>query len=799
LWRGAANVKSPVSKTVYRPIVGGRRYMRIPDTTPPTAPTLLTPQAIGPTTINVALTYGADSDTGIAAGIFEIQEATGPGPWIQRQVAFPTATYQFTAADGIASNSLYNLRAANTNGAGSPLTSTYSAIQQVQTPLAQSQLAPGAISITTSLVQVTEGGQITINVSRTGAGSAAPTVQADYVFENFTEGTPQPPSRTLEWLGNATGVRSISATAGLVQAARTGNVRITAVRALTGTINPTLGTSQVPVTIVDSITVSGALEVGAGKAYGTIAGAIAALTSRPERTILVYNGTYNEGFATSLSGSQQTPIVLKAAPGNTSVVVTGSLTQGGHPACMHINHPWWDAGEGILLRGTNATGSTADWSGAANPIRGCIIRESNTTVRFKAEKFKQEWYLVPVLATGVVISTIRLTGVDCRVSGTLDQGTTPKQDAADGWAVWAARDSATDILTENSYFHKGGHSVAAMQHPRLLFRQNLVDQDWSDAFGATYGQKSLTYSSQVRAVVEDSVLMNAGKQADNPSTQTLIFNSTNSLARRVFVLHAGNGGAGSCNGITHASTQAPGANNARLCHATVWSCTGSGLGFNDSKIATLNFGPIYVKNCLIANVATGPQNQSWEGHAVYLLYRSSRGKPWQNLLFIENCAFDQDYNILIQDWDGSSPTISLPLSQMQISFPANFKNNIIAAPNFVSTTLPASTDPLTALAQAQANFVPQNASILGKAAPLTTVAAGVSGASTVQLTDAAWFRDAMGWPHLTGDTIYFQGVGSRRVTSISGNFVTLDSGIGVGAGVNVYLGASATPNIGAVL
>lgn len=787
--------KEPVAKSFQRTRVSGRRYSRSPnDTTAPTAPVLAVPVAPDDTHLSIAWTYGVDANTGITAALCEISLSL-QNLWSQFTVAYPTATYTFS---GLTGGATYDVRVANQDGAPTPNVSAYSATQTVTLPPSVAQLAPGQVAITSTAITVSESTQISVNVTRTGAGTLASTVEVDYVFENFTEGTPTPVTGTLRWDNAANGTRTAIATAGAVTANRAGQFRITAARALSGTLNPSIGTTTLAVTIQNTAGGGSVLDVGAGHTYATFSAANIAV--QPGQTIEGYTGTYVDAFATQRAGTQAAPITVRAAAGQLPVM-TGFLDNQGHAAIIHVNHPWWIVGGGLKHLGGNS-GGTASWqnggSAGGKPDRGVVIRASNTTIDgLISRNMKQEWGLIPVLTTP--LSRIRFVNCDFMTSGTLDQGVTPKADAADGWAIWPTGNPRliSFVLTEYCRMAQGGHSSSSMNVDDYIYRYCLVDGSWESVFGATYGQKSIDTNGN-RGCVEDCIFMHPGTQVDNPSTTTLIDGTRDMRVRRSFFV-AGLRNTG-CNGLGFNTIRGPGPSNSYIAHVTVWNMSGAGIQCDDLTAATGFWGPFYFKNCIIANCAYGsPPASAKEGFPFYAEYRSTRGTPWTSLLFMEKCVVSSNQQFRIRDIDGIAPTVQQTITQLQTNFPANFRNNIVVDPNFVSAAAPTSTDPATAYAQAQANFLPQAAALLGTAAPLTTVTVGSSGGDTVTLADAGWFRDAMGWAHLTGDTIYFEGVGSRVITAKNGNVITLDSGIGVGVGTNVFLGSSPTPNIGAVM
>jgi hypothetical protein len=796
--------KEPIAKVFDRPRVGARRYSRSPnDTTPPNAPVVGIPVAPSSDKVTVTWTYGVDAQTGISVALVELRPATDT-PWTsggtQVIVSYPTATYTF---EGLIGGTGYDVRVANRDGATPSNTSAYSEIKTIITSPTAAQLAPGNIAITSSALSVTEGASFSVTVTRSGAGLLAPTVEADYVFDTFVDGTPTPSSGTLQWAGASTGARTVPATAGFVAASRNGRFRITAVRALSGTLSPTLGLSTVQVTILDNAPTGPVLQVGAGKPFTTIAAAVAAV--QPGQTIEVYNGTYDEAFVTPHAGTQQQPITFKAAAGQTAVFMTGALTNAGKSGVVHLNHQWWIAGEGIQITG-KSNGTTAQWTSQAalNPERGVLIRASNTQVKFKARNFKQEWFLCPDIG-GATLTRVRVNGADCDISGTLDQGPPDNFDASDGWAEWLPNgppQTLTFWLTEYSVFKRGGHACTGVTADDYLIHHCLYNNDWSATFpdnyspGLTgYGQKCIDTNGN-RGTMEDCVFLHPGQQVDAPSTQTSIDGTHILRQRRLFVLE-GIGSVG-CSGLEYNTLRGPGPSQIYLCHSTVWKMTGTGLGIDDSNAFVGLHGPWYIKNCIFAQCSLNPHFQK-EGFPIYMEYRSTRGVPWTQKLFIDSCCFSSNQQIQIHDIDGKVGTVKGTLSQLMAAYPVNFKNCIVVDPDFVNAASPTSSDPVTALAQARANFLPRAAALLGTAVPLTQVTVGSNGGNTVTVSDGEWFRDNYGWSHLEGDDVYFQGVGTRKVTARNGNVLTLNSGISVGVGSGVYLGTTGTPNIGAVI
>lgn len=239
--------KEPISRTFERDRVGGRRYSRGPDVTSPSAPTLTGLQAGTDGTITATWTWGTDAESGIGSGVLEYRTSSGPGAVTSIAQTLADLSDVIT---GIAANTFYDVRIGNSDAAGNG--PVYSDWATVQTPPSDTQTAPGAINVISSDFATAEGGTFTVAVERTGQGVLGPIVRAYYVFENFSSGTPSPQTGELLWPAGTGGIQYASATAGNVGANVTGRFRITSVEALSGVQQPTLGTSQIAVTVTDT-------------------------------------------------------------------------------------------------------------------------------------------------------------------------------------------------------------------------------------------------------------------------------------------------------------------------------------------------------------------------------------------------------------------------------------------------------------------------------------------------------------------------------------------------------------------
>lgn len=251
LWAWLVMAKDAIAQAFKRSVIGGRRYSRAPtDTTAPEiAPVLSTPITTD-TTISVAWTNGADSQTGIKDTSLEYR-VHGTTDWTVILVTYVAgspigSSYTLT---GLSAGTAYDIRIANRDNAATPNYSAY-ASTTVSTTGSNPALEPGLISIAVPSASVLEGGQLQVTVQRTGSGASAPTVEADWNLTGFSGNVPTPSNGTLSW--TADGLQTVQATAPAVTADRTGTLNITAVRALSGSIQPSLGTSQIPITIRDT-------------------------------------------------------------------------------------------------------------------------------------------------------------------------------------------------------------------------------------------------------------------------------------------------------------------------------------------------------------------------------------------------------------------------------------------------------------------------------------------------------------------------------------------------------------------
>jgi hypothetical protein len=247
--------KTARAQTFVRAVIGGRRYSRAPtDAVAPTAPTWPLVNGVeqspipNTTFIDVAWINGVDAETGIKETLVEYRR-NGAASWTEfSRVAYPGSQ---ETIDGLTLGTPYDIRLTNYDYAPIP-NGTSSTVKTVSTLGTSADLEPGSISITTAAISVSEGTAFGVEITRAGAGVSSSGANAQWQFSGFSEGTPSPANNTLSWAAGENGPKSISTTAGTVAQNRTGIFRIVAVDAPGSSIQPTLGTSQIAVTVVDT-------------------------------------------------------------------------------------------------------------------------------------------------------------------------------------------------------------------------------------------------------------------------------------------------------------------------------------------------------------------------------------------------------------------------------------------------------------------------------------------------------------------------------------------------------------------
>lgn len=250
-------MKQAVAKAFLRPIVVGRKYSRGPvDVLSPSVPDLAVPIP-GNTTIDVSWINGTDADTGILETSVEISR-NGLNVWTTATVAYPLAFYQFT---GLTTATPYDIRIRNKDNAGN--FSSYSSIATVSTLGAAADAEPGTISVSSSSFAVVGGSTFNISLTRSGAGTNSPIVQADWAIQNLTGGgSPSPSNGTLQWASGENGAKTATISTSTVASNSVGSFSIAAVRSLIGTLQPSIGTSTATLTITPAISLAALRSAG---------------------------------------------------------------------------------------------------------------------------------------------------------------------------------------------------------------------------------------------------------------------------------------------------------------------------------------------------------------------------------------------------------------------------------------------------------------------------------------------------------------------------------------------------------
>ena len=240
--------KTPVARTFERDAEGdGYCYSRPPDDGEgPSAPVL----AGAPDDNDIVLNWSPAIDA--LGGILDYQvERSAVSPESFSLLATKDSDVT-THTDTDVGNSVswkYRVRARDT--APTPNAGSYSNIVTVTTPSSAEQLQPGTLAIEDASYSAAEGGQITFRVRRSGNGSASPTVTVNYAFTGLGSGAPNPSTGTLTWTSTTSGLQAATVSLGSVTTTTVGAVTLSNPQATTGSIQPTLGLSSVPVTVSD--------------------------------------------------------------------------------------------------------------------------------------------------------------------------------------------------------------------------------------------------------------------------------------------------------------------------------------------------------------------------------------------------------------------------------------------------------------------------------------------------------------------------------------------------------------------
>jgi len=511
-------------------------------------------------------------------------------------------------------------------------------------------------------------------------------------------------------------------------------------------------------------------------------------------TILVRNvtgggGSYNEGVVTTRNCTSGNEIVIQADAGHAPV-----WTKSGGGLHLTYNHTGWDIGAGIHLQGTNPYTQGAPSSG--NNI--VVINTANNIFRGKTTKAGN--IAVDIKAGGD--NTI-IADADIQGCGSADDGSN-----GDGGNCVFPRDGINGFLLVNTRVSEGGHSLYQFfQDDNFRFENVLFTNDWVHAFGWTgtigVGNRAGSVNSKDGGISTNyawrGVLINRTHRAVDAPTQAAKLNGFDLSISRTIVLDHKAGG--SVYSIASGGGNQSAFGDIFIDHETVFGSSDEYIFRNDNGGSSA--GRLWIKNVILTNIQGGD--------VIQFNYCSTQGGArgnWRQSLFVDGVIIDANKTVDVNDTCGSGD-VTNNILWFEANESGNFSNITVVNPNFVSTTLPTSTVPATALSQARANFLPQAVEALGTGSPLTTVVGAQSNDTVIELPadQAGWFRDDDNngsfpdWADFVdGDTITLCGA-TREVVgyNLTTDTITLNSGVTCSGGEGIYRGSDATPNMGAVL
>ena len=517
---------------------------------------------------------------------------------------------------------------------------------------------------------------------------------------------------------------------------------------------------------------------------------------QPGQLAVIEDGTYNRRTLTTRNGTQANPIRIEARLGHENVVFTPT----GNQEFAVISHPYWRIGKGISYVGTNPGSQGAPASG--QPGTGLTVASSNSVFKGSISRTQTKWIHI-----NNGLSNIRLEGITGFLTGTYSTGGAQPDDPGNG-VLTPEGGSSSNILLYNSQLQNGGHSLFQFKdNVNVRFQSNLFTNNWAaDVYGegTNKGNRAGTFNGVTNLVMRDCLAYDIRLAVDNPGNQTMKTGVTDSSLALTFMLdNLANG----THFINTSNTQNPeGYSDCYYDHITFHISSDNAFERNDRGGAQA--GPINIKNCIFSDLAieTGNVCIRWKYDGG--LAEGDPRRDWRENLFVDGILADADYTVQIQLQGGTVNgtktdfTESFPLSQANSRYPNNFGPNIfIQDPQFVSEALPTSKVAATALAQAKANFIPQSTNARSSVA-LTTLTSAPVASQTFTVLDGGWLRgayvDNLG-DDIPGDVIFIEGAGSRTITSVSGNTITVNQSVTAANGSRIWRGTTNNPRIGAVL
>lgn len=503
--------------------------------------------------------------------------------------------------------------------------------------------------------------------------------------------------------------------------------------------------------------------------------------ANPDDTVMVRSGTYAENLTTTRNGTAAQKITVKAYPGDVSPRVVPIANQ----SHLRQQHPFWVIGEGIHFDGTNPGIDGVPPTGQPNP--GVLISASDSEFRGKVTDSN----LINLDFTNG-IARIRIKDAHLQHSGAYNNGQ-PKDvgqslNKPEGGTI-------TDFLIEDTFIGEGGHAGFQIKNITNLsmIRMMARNDHGKYVFGTmeNKGNRAGSLNTCTNIRVRDFLAQETRQASDVPTTQMVKFSGQSLSCSGAYFLDSSSGGvAFDC--LSNADNPG-GYRDEYFDHITVYKQSAEAMFRNDNNGD--DAGPIRLRNIVLKDLQNGGSGRAFDIH-----YSSLRPPPDNDplhLFHLFGCISDVDYQIRFRDVGGPEPDETFLLSQAAGLHPGSYGNIFIEEPGFPSLALPTSTVPSEALATAATNFKALSANAVTGCLPLTTTTSAVTASQTVPVAEARWFRDNMGWAHLTGDQIYIEGFGAVNILSIAGNTLTVTAAVTCANGAKIWRGASATPRMGA--
>ncbi len=388
------------------------------------------------------------------------------------------------------------------------------------------------------------------------------------------------------------------------------------------------------------------------------------------------------------------------------------------------------------------------FGGSYNTIRDCTFR------------FAHGYYGIQ-LDDGAHHNKILNNIVD--VVGIYDDGT--GQDWGDSIQI---HDAEHNLLQGNTV-SRGAHNVLQVKGRYNVIRMNTFENDWSELLGKGKGGRNLSLMGAYN-LFERNIVRKAAQSTDQDENAGKKTEGLGNIVRRNFI-YANNG-----EGITSQSrggSKTAEANH--IYHNTIYSNTGpawSLIFYKGGHGVTRN---VFKNNIVYANADTAIR---------FDLDLNPTGLVGESLV---------EGNLIHGNGSGSSLfSIDgkgiLPLEEAQQSFAANFKNNIAAAPRFVSPS-PEKPEDFT--------LAPGSRGI-DEGVPLTFTREAGSG-TTIRVQDAGYFSD--GFSIVPGDRIQIGNGPAVQIVRVdyAANTLTVSKPVQWPANAPVSLEfRGAAPDIGAV-